>query len=84
MASKGKEVTLRIDLRLDATVIAFTAALMLITILATVLAPALYASSPDLAQILGSEIVNGSDIRVIQGRENLSFPLKSRQPVVIR
>lgn len=51
--------SLRIDLRLDTTVIVFTAALMLIAILATGLAPALYASSPDLAQILGSEIVVG-------------------------
>lgn len=51
--------SLRIDLRLDATVIAFTAVLMLVAILATGLAPALYASSPNLAQILSSEIVVG-------------------------
>lgn len=51
--------SLRIDLRLDATVVAFTAALMLIAILTTGLAPAFYASSPNLAQLLGSEIVVG-------------------------
>jgi predicted permease len=51
--------SLRIDLRLDATVIAFTAGLTLVAILATGLAPALYASSPNLAQILSSEIAVG-------------------------
>jgi predicted permease len=51
--------SLRIDLRLDATVIGLTLALMLIAILATGVAPALYASSPDLAQILSSEIAVG-------------------------
>jgi putative ABC transport system permease protein len=48
-----------LDLRLDTTVVAFTTALMLIAILATGLAPALYASSPNLAQILSGEIVVG-------------------------
>ena len=48
-----------INLRLDATVVAFTIALMLIAILATGLAPGLYASSPDLAQVLSGEIVVG-------------------------
>jgi predicted permease len=50
---------LSLHLRLDATVVALTALLMLIAGLATGLAPALYASSPDLAQILGGEIVGG-------------------------
>jgi len=48
-----------IVLKLDATVAAFTIALMLIAILATGLAPALYASSPDVAQVLSGEIVVG-------------------------
>src|SRR6185369_14941958 len=46
-------------LRLDATVLALTIALMLVAILATGLAPAFYASRPDLAQVLGGEIVVG-------------------------
>ncbi|HEY1757558.1 MAG TPA: ADOP family duplicated permease [Bryobacteraceae bacterium] len=48
-----------IVLKLDATVAAFAVALMLIAILATGLAPALYASSPAVAQILSGEIVVG-------------------------
>ncbi len=48
-----------LNLRLDATVLAFTVVLMLIASLATGLAPALYASSPGLAQILSGEIVVG-------------------------
>src|SRR5207244_9408588 len=51
------------DLRLDATVLAMTAALLLIAILATGLAPALYASSPHLAQMLSGEIVVGGTRR---------------------
>jgi len=46
-------------LRLDATVVGLTIALMLVAILATGLAPAFYASRPDLAQVLGGEIVVG-------------------------
>ncbi len=46
-------------LRLDATVLGLTLALVLVAILATGLAPALYASRPDLAQVLGGEIVVG-------------------------
>jgi predicted permease len=46
-------------LRLDATVVSLTIALMLVAIVATGLAPALYASRPDLAQVLGGEIVVG-------------------------
>jgi predicted permease len=48
-----------IVLKLDATVIAFTLALMLIAIAATGVAPALYASSPDVGQVLSGEIVVG-------------------------
>jgi len=51
--------SLGFTLRLDATVIGATVALMLIAIFATGLAPALYASRPDLAQVLGGEIVVG-------------------------
>ena len=53
------EFTFGFDLKLDATVAAFTLGLMLIAILATGLAPALYASAPNLAQILGGEVVVG-------------------------
>ncbi|MBZ5676437.1 MAG: ABC transporter permease [Acidobacteriia bacterium] len=48
-----------LSLRLDATVVGLTIALMLVAILATGLAPALYASRPDLSQVLGGEIVVG-------------------------
>jgi predicted permease len=48
-----------LNLRLDIAVIAFTGLLILIAALATGLAPALYASSPSLAQILTGEIVVG-------------------------
>jgi macrolide transport system ATP-binding/permease protein len=48
-----------LDLRLDATVAVFAFVLALIASLATGLAPALYASSPGLAQILGGESVIG-------------------------
>jgi predicted permease len=48
-----------LDLRLDAVVVGLTMALMLIATVATGLAPALYASSPNLAQILSGEIVVG-------------------------
>ena len=48
-----------VNLRLDAAVAGFTVLLTLIAILATGLAPALYASSPHLAAILGGEIVVG-------------------------
>jgi predicted permease len=50
---------LGLNLHLDATVAAFTGLLILIAGLATGLAPALYASSPGLAQILTGEIVVG-------------------------
>ena len=53
------EFSLSLDLHLDATVIVFTIALMLIAIVATGLAPALYASSPNLAQVMGGEVVVG-------------------------
>ena len=48
-----------LNLRLDATVGAFTVALMGIAMLATGLAPALYASAPDLAQVLSGELAVG-------------------------
>lgn len=48
-----------IDLRLDGAVIGFSLALVAIASLATGLAPALYASSPALAQVLGGEIAVG-------------------------
>jgi predicted permease len=51
--------SLGFTLRLDATVIGATVALMFIAIVATGLAPALYASRPDLAQVLGGESVVG-------------------------
>ena len=51
--------SLELTLRLDATVVGLTIALMLIAILATGLPPALYASRPDLSQVLGGEIVVG-------------------------
>ncbi|SPF40575.1 putative Permease [Candidatus Sulfopaludibacter sp. SbA4] len=52
-------ISFALNLRLDATVAAVTVALLLIAILATGLSPALYASSPNLAQILGGEIAVG-------------------------
>jgi predicted permease len=48
-----------LNLHLDATVAALTVGLMLIALLATGVAPALYASSPGLAQVLGGELVVG-------------------------
>ncbi|MGD1091862.1 MAG: ABC transporter permease [Bryobacteraceae bacterium] len=45
---------------------ALTAALILIAMLATGLAPALYASSPALAQILGSELVVGGPRKAVR------------------
>ncbi len=46
-------------LRLDGAVAGFTLALIAVSTLATGLAPALYASSPAIAQVLGSEVVIG-------------------------
>jgi predicted permease len=54
------------NLHIDATVIALTLLLMLIASLATGLAPALYASSPALAQILGGEIVVGGARKAVR------------------
>jgi predicted permease len=51
--------SVELTLRLDATVVALTLFLMLVAILATGLAPALYASRPDLSQVLGGEIMVG-------------------------
>ncbi len=47
------------DLRLDWTVTGLTVALMFVAIAATGVAPAIYASTPGLSQVLGSEIVVG-------------------------
>ena len=48
-----------LHLRLDAMVVSFAVILLVIASLATGLAPALYASSPALAQMLGGELVVG-------------------------
>ena len=50
---------LALNFHLDTTVFVFTAALMLIAVLAAGLAPALYASSPDVSQLLSGEIGAG-------------------------
>jgi predicted permease len=55
--------TFGLNLKLDLPVVAFTVALMLLAILATGLPPALYASNPAIAQILGGEIVVGGTRR---------------------
>ena len=52
-------ISFGVDLRLDATVALLAILLTLIASLATGLAPALYASSPALAQVLGGEAVAG-------------------------
>jgi len=56
-------ISFGLNLRLDGTVAAFTAALILIAILATGVAPALYTSSPNVAQVLSGEIVVGGTRR---------------------
>jgi putative ABC transport system permease protein len=48
-----------LNLRLDFTVLACAVALMILAMLAAGLAPALYASSPGIAQILSGEIAGG-------------------------
>src|SRR5262249_16779102 len=48
-----------LNLRVDLSVLALTVGLAFIAMLATGLAPALYAASPNLAQILSGEIVVG-------------------------
>jgi len=53
-----------LNLRLDLTVAGFTLALMILATLATGVSPALYASSPNLAQILSGEIVVGGRRKV--------------------
>lgn len=55
-----------LKLHLDITVVASTIALMAIAILATGLPSAVYASSPDLAQILAGEIVVGGTRKAIR------------------
>ena len=51
--------SLSVDLRLDASVLGVALVLLLLASLTTGLAPALYASSPNLAQILSGELVVG-------------------------
>jgi putative ABC transport system permease protein len=58
--------SLGLNLRVDAAVLALTLVLMLIAIVATGVAPALYASSPNLGQILGGEIVVGGTRRSVR------------------
>ncbi|MDE3196704.1 MAG: ABC transporter permease [Acidobacteriota bacterium] len=53
------EFSIGLNLHLDFTVVAFTLVLMCIAIFATGLSPALYASSPRIAQILSGELVVG-------------------------
>jgi hypothetical protein len=53
------EFSFGLHLPLNATVVAFTLVLTMVAILATGLAPALYASSPGLAQVLGGEMTVG-------------------------
>ena len=48
-----------LDLRLDAVIVALTAVLVLIAIVASGMAPAVYASTPNLTQVLSGEIVIG-------------------------
>ena len=55
-----------LNLHLDWTVAVLTIALMLIAIVATGLAPALYASNPNLGQILSGEIVVGGTRRNVR------------------
>jgi len=55
-----------LNLRLDATVVSFTVLLMLVAILATGLAPALYASSPGLAQVLSGEMMVGGTRKAVR------------------
>ena len=57
---------LGVKLHLDTTVVASTIGLMVIAILATGLPSALYASSPNLAEILGGEIVVGGTRKAIR------------------
>jgi hypothetical protein len=56
----------RLDLRLDATVAGFALVLLLMVIVTTGLAPALYASSPGLAQILSGEIAVGGTRKAVR------------------
>jgi putative ABC transport system permease protein len=58
-----------LNLHLDATVVAFTLGLLALAIVVTGIAPALYASSPHLAEILSGEIAVGGTRR--SSRRNL-------------
>ena len=55
-----------INLRLDGAVLALTIALVALASVATGLAPAMYASSPALAQILGGEVVVGGSQKSVR------------------
>ena len=55
-----------ISLRLDGAVLGLTIALVAIASVSTGLAPALYASSPALAQILGGEVVVGGSQKSVR------------------
>jgi predicted permease len=59
-------MSLALNLRVDGPVIAFSLGLILIAILATGLAPALYASSPALAQVLSGELVVGGTGKAVR------------------
>jgi predicted permease len=55
-----------LNLRLDFTVLALTVALLFVAILAAGLAPAIYASSPNIAQILSGEVVLGGTGKAVR------------------
>jgi predicted permease len=55
-----------INLRLDGAVLGLTIALVALASVATGVAPALYASSPALAQILGGEVVVGGSHKTVR------------------
>jgi putative ABC transport system permease protein len=60
------EVSFGLNLHLDFTVAAFTLGLMIIAIVATGVAPALYASAPNLAQVLSGELVVGGTGKAVR------------------
>ena len=66
--------SVELTMRLDATVVGLTLALMLVAILATGLAPALYASRPDLSQVLGGEIVVGGTRKNVRQKRSGDRP----------
>ena len=56
----------KLDLHLDTTVFALTVALVLVAVAASGVAPALYASAPNLAQVLSGEITVGGTRRKLR------------------